>query len=188
MLRSRPCRWPGGWAPLNKPEQFEEILKTLKSYDELLLPTYSESVDRWNGYRKYKDRLRWEDEQLSRYARMAVRADVVTRGGWNAIRTCGDEVEFKVSFRPCSSNIAHLVYGLPVKVTLDNFGSTVVATTPDATLTTNTVITLKGTLKEPGFLRLTVDIPRIKPIIFNGGDHNSSPEDADGKTCRWLEE
>ena len=152
----------GGWAPLRDPAQFDEILKTLKSYDDLWLPTYSESVDRFTGYRRHQERLRWEADQLSRYARMAVRAEVQTKGGWNAVRKCGDEVEFTVSFRPCASNIAHLVYGLPVKVTLDNFGTKSIAAA-ETTLTTNSLVKLKGTLAEPGFLRLTVAIPRIKP-------------------------
>ena len=157
----------GGWAPLNDPAQFEEIVKALVSHEDLWLPTYDESVARREGVRRRQNRLKYEGELLGRYAPIAVRAEVEGKGGWDAVRTCGEKVAFKVSIRPPSKpEVLALLEGKTCTATLDNFGAKKLAE-QTFVFSTNAFVRLEGTLDEPGFLRLSVKVPRLTP---NFGD------------------
>lgn len=152
----------GGWAPFNKPEQFEEVVKALLSHTNLWVGGYTELIDRRKAVQAEKQRRKWENEQLGRYAPHAFAVEVVGKGGWTAVRKCGEEVEFRYSFRPASSNVLPLVKGLKAKVTLDNFGSRKLFE-DEVDFDPSVTNTVKGTLAEPGFLRLTIDVPGLTP-------------------------
>ena len=66
-------------------------------------------------------------EATDRYAKQAIKVKVMSEGGWNAIRKCGDRVDFEVEFKEIPTNLAERVDFGKAKLVVDNFGSHVIA-------------------------------------------------------------
>lgn len=157
----------GGWAPLNDPAQFEEIVKALTEQEALWLPTYSESVARREGWQRRNARLKHETPRLETAVRLAIKGDVTSKGGWQGVRKPGEPVEFCIGIRPSTPDLAKKLEGRPVEIRLDDFGTNHLATV-NGLYSTNGQWRISGTIDHPGFLRLTVKVAGINPCL--GGD------------------
>lgn len=157
----------GGWAALNDPRQLDEILSVLKANPDLYVGGFQELLDYRAKYEAWKKRERWLNEQVDRFAKQAVRAKVLTPGGWNAVRTCGDRVDFEIEFAPVPTNILERIPGGKAKLIVDDFGSHVVAE-KEVDFVPGARYAIGGTLAKPGFLRLTVVREGLRPNF--GGD------------------
>lgn len=157
----------GGWAALNDPKQLDEIITALKANPDLYVGGFQELVDYRRKYDEWRKRERWLDELVGRHARGAIQANVVSKGGWKAIRKCGEQVEFEVSFAPVPTNIIERVPCGKAKLVVDDFGDRVIAE-KEVDFIPGVKYSIGGTLTTPGFLRLKVVKQGIKPNF--GGD------------------
>ena len=168
----------GGWAPLNDPAQFEEIVKALTEQQALWLPTYSESVVRRDGWQRRNARVKYETQRMETAVRLAIKGDVASKGGWRAVRKPGEAVEFTIGMRPSSPDLAAKLEGRPVEIRLDDFGTNRLAMV-EGLYSTNGQWRISGMLDHPGFLRLTVKVAGISSCL--GGDWQKAvaydPED-----------
>jgi len=156
----------GGWAALNDPKQLDEILTALKANPDLYVGGFQELLDYRAKYEAWKKRERGLDEQVGRYAKQAIRANVTTKGGWNAVRKCGERVDFEVEFRPVPTNILERLNGGKAKLIVDDFGSCVFAE-KEVDFVPGVKYAIGGTLDRPGFLRLTVVREGLRPNFGN---------------------
>ena len=161
----------GGWAALGDPKQLEEIITVLKANPDLYVGGFEELIDYRARYQEWKKRERWLGEQVGRFARQAIKVKVPSKGGWNAIRKCGERVDFEIEFSAVPTNIAGRVGSGKAKLVLDDFGDMIVAE-KEVDFVPGVKYTIGGTLGRPGFLRLKVVKDGIKPNF--GGDWQRS--------------
>ena len=85
----------------------------------------------------------------------------------NGIYKCGETATFTA--RLLSTN--GLAAGRKPRATLDNFGKSVLTNMPFDVNTTGVVLKVSGTLREPGFLRLSLPATkeRADPFVFSVG-------------------
>lgn len=157
----------GGWAALNDPQQLDDIITALKANHDLYVGGFQELLDYREKYNAWKKRERWLDEQTDRFAKQAIKVTVTSEGGWNAIRKCGDHVDFEVEFSAVPSNLVERINGGKAKLVVDNFGDKVIAE-KEVDFVSGVKYTIGGTLDQPGFLRLTVF---KEPLIPNFNDN-----------------
>ena len=157
----------GGWAALNDPQQLDEIIAALKANPDLYVGGFQELLDYRAKYEDWRKRERWLNEQVERFAKQAIRVEVTSSGGWNAIRKCGDRVDFEVAFAPVPTNILERIAGGKAKLIVDDFGSTVVSE-KEVDFVPGVKYAIGGTLSRPGFLRLKIVKEGLRPNF--GGD------------------
>ena len=87
------------------------------------------------------------------------------------IYRCGETATFTVTLLS-TNHLAPVKSAKPPCATLDNFGTNVIATLPFDVMATGVTFTVRGTLREPGFLRLSLPPTKAHgrdPFVFSVG-------------------
>ncbi len=121
----------------------------------------SECRAREAAFARYRERKERERKLIDRYAASAFRVSVAGPD-WGVTRKLGEKVTFTVRFAEPDAETAPLLDGLTATVTIDNFGSRrqFEKTVP---LRPESEVVCSGTLREPGFLRIRIEVPGFLP-------------------------
>ncbi len=136
-------------------------VRVLGSATNVWFAKLSECRAREAAFKRYQDRKAHERKLLDAYATRAFRVSVAD-ADWGVPRKLGEKVTFTVGFTTPDAETAPLIDGLNATVTIDNFGSRrqFAKTVP---LKPRSEVVCSGTLREPGFLRLKIEVPGFLP-------------------------